>query len=107
LFGSTDGGSLLYHRIEARMNVSDLISNFIQVLIVNGLFLVLLVTLLFLTVRACVADARRRGKSPLLVTLAVFFCFPLGLILWLLFRPEPVDGGGHDRQFRLGDHRVQ
>jgi hypothetical protein len=92
-----------YYGIEARMNVSDLISSFIQVLVVNSLFLVLL----FAIVSACVADARRRGKSPLLVILAVFFCFPLGLILWLLFRPEPMDGGSHDRRFRLGDHRVQ
>jgi len=44
------------------------------------------------------------GKSPLLVILAVVICFPLGLILWLLFRPEPVDGA---RQFRLRDHRFQ
>jgi hypothetical protein len=82
------------------MNASSLISNLIQVLIVNVVFLILL----FLTVKACVADARRRGKSPLLVILAVFLCFPLGLILWLLFRPEPVDGA---RQFRLSDHRFQ
>ena len=83
------------------MNVP--ISNLIQVLVVNSVFLVLL----FLTLKACVADARRRGKSPLLVILAVVFCFPLGLILWLLFRPEPLDGRGHSGQFHLGDHRVQ
>jgi hypothetical protein len=53
----------------------------------------------------CAADARRRGKSPLLVVLLVFFSFPLGLILWLLFRPEPPDGGV--KGFHLEDHRVQ
>jgi hypothetical protein len=61
----------------------------------------------FLTVKACVADARRRGKSPLLVTLAVFFFFPLGLILWLLFRPEPIDADGSHGRFRLDDYRIQ
>jgi FtsH-binding integral membrane protein len=40
------------------------------------------------TLRLCVDNARRRGKSPFLV----FISFPLGLVLWLLFRPEPVDG---------------
>lgn len=60
-----------------------------------------------LTIKACVADAQRRGKSPLIVTVAVFFFFPLGLILWLLFRPEPKDGSGHGCQFLLDDYRVQ
>jgi hypothetical protein len=63
--------------------------------------------LIALTIQACVTDARRRGKSPLLVTLAVLFFFPLGLIAWLLFRPEPLDGAGSGRSFRLEDHRVQ
>jgi hypothetical protein len=60
-----------------------------------------------LTIQACVTDARLRGKSPLLVTLAVLFFFPLGLIAWLLFRPEPLDRGGTGRSFRLKDYRVQ
>lgn len=38
----------------------------------------------------CWKDANRRGKSPLLVCLLVLFSFPVGLIVWLLFRPEPV-----------------
>src|SRR5580704_10571923 len=49
---------ILYHAIEAKVNVS--ISNLIQVLIVNVVFLILL----FLTIKACVADARRRGEIP-------------------------------------------
>lgn len=52
---------------------------------------------LFVTVRVCVADARRRGKSPLLVTLLVLACFPFGAIVWLLFRPAPLNGDGNDR----------
>ncbi len=63
--------------------------------------------LIALIIQACWTDARRRGKSPLLVTLAVLFLFPLGLIAWLLFRPEPLDGAGAGRSFRLEDHRVQ
>jgi predicted membrane metal-binding protein len=79
------------------------VSNMLAALIVICLFLVLP----FLTVKSCVADARRRGKSPLLVTLLVFFFFPLGLILWLLSRPEPTDGSGRDHRFCLDDYRVQ
>jgi len=56
------------------------------------------------TLRVCAADARRRGKSPLLVTLLVFVSFQLGLILWLLFRPEPLNSGV--KGFRLEDQRV-
>jgi uncharacterized membrane protein YadS len=66
----------------------------------------LFLVLFAVTVRTCIADARRRGKSPLLVTLAVIFFFPLGLIAWLLFRPDPLDGG-KGNPFRLNDHRVQ
>ena len=55
--------------------------------------------------RACALDARRRGKSPFLVSLLVLVSFPLGLLLWLLFRPEPLNGGG--KSFRLKDHLVQ
>lgn len=38
----------------------------------------------------CWNDAKRRGKPPLLVSLLVFCSFPLGLLAWLIFRPEPV-----------------
>ena len=34
-----------------------------------------------------VRDARLRGKSPLLVLMALLCFFPFGLIAWLLFRP--------------------
>ena len=37
-------------------------------------------------------DASRRGKSPLLVLIAVMFFFPFGLLAWLLFRPDPGNG---------------
>ena len=46
----------------------------------------------------CGLDARRRGKSPFLVCLLVFVSFPLGLILWLLFRPEPLNGRRQEQE---------
>ena len=67
----------------------------------------LLLVVLAITVTACVADARRRGKSPVLVVIAVVLCFPWGLIAWLLFRPEPLDSANRRRDFRLENHRVQ
>ena len=37
-----------------------------------------------------IRDAERRGKSGCLVAILVFFLsWPLGLILWIVFRPEP------------------
>ncbi len=69
-------------------------------------FLLFLGLVLFIG-RACAADAIRRGKSPLLVTVAVVFFFPFGLIAWLIFRPKPTDGGSIPRGFNLNDHRLQ
>jgi Kef-type K+ transport system membrane component KefB len=67
----------------------------------------LLLTMFVITVRASIRDARRRGKSPALVSLAVILFFPWGLIAWLLFRPEPLDGAKGNGAFHLDDHRVQ
>jgi hypothetical protein len=88
----------VYLLVEAIMNG---LSSYVASLISLVVFLAVLVWIL----RICAADARRRGKSPLLVTLLIFVSFPLGLLVWLLFRPEPLDGG--DSGFRLEDHRVQ
>lgn len=54
-----------------------------------------------------VADAKLRGKSPLLVSLAVVLFFPWGLLAWLVFRPDPVDPTNLKRPFRIDDYRVQ
>lgn len=37
-------------------------------------------------------DARRRGKSGVLVALLILLLhpWPLGLVLWMLLRPEPI-----------------
>jgi hypothetical protein len=37
-----------------------------------------------------VTDARRRGKSALGVWILVIFCFPVGMAVWLLLRPDPI-----------------
>lgn len=63
-----------------------------------------LILFLMLTVKACINDARRRGKSPLLVIMAVIFFFPWGLIAWLLFRPEPLNS--QPGRFHLENYRV-
>jgi uncharacterized protein (DUF983 family) len=73
-------------------------------------FAILIVTLLIvalaMTMKFCVDDAQRRGKSPVWVTIAAVFFFPWGLIAWLLFRPDLLDGGGKP-EFRLDNHRQQ
>ena len=68
---------------------------------------VLFFALTVYTFAVCARDAKRRGKSPLLVCLLVFLSFPLGLIVWLIFRPPPVGGNGGAGPFRLDDHRVE
>jgi len=65
-----------------------------------------LITLIY-SIRACATDARRRGKSPLLVAMLVILFFPLGLIIWLLVRPDVVDGSNGPKPFHLDDHRLQ
>jgi|HubBroStandDraft_3_1064219.scaffolds.fasta_scaffold345059_1 hypothetical protein len=81
----------------------DEVLNVLLMLAVGALLLVLL----GITVRACTADAHRRGKSPVLVCVAVILFFPWGLIAWLLFRPDHTDGAGGQSRFRLQNHRVQ
>jgi uncharacterized membrane protein YwaF len=34
------------------------------------------------------ADAERRNKSGCLVALLVFLFWPIGLLIWLIFRPD-------------------
>jgi hypothetical protein len=63
----------------------------------------LLATLIY-SIWACASDARRRGKSPLLVAVLVIVFFPIGLIIWLLVRPPLSE---IPKPFKLGDHRSQ
>jgi hypothetical protein len=59
-----------------------------ELLVATGL---LLATLLY-SVRACAADAKRRGRSPVLVAALVTLLFPFGMIIWLAVRPKLIEG---------------
>ena len=63
--------------------------------------------LLAMTMRICITDARRRGKSPALVCIACILFFPWETLAWLVFRPDPKDGPSSHSRFRLEDHRLQ
>jgi hypothetical protein len=54
------------------------------------MFLAFVLVLIALMIRVIANDARRRGKSPVLVVLLCLLSFPLGWIAWLIFRPQPV-----------------
>lgn len=61
---------------------------------IAGLVVLGLVGLIFLSyVRWAIRDATRRGKSRVLVVIAVVLLFPFGLLAWIIFRP-PI---GHNR----------
>jgi len=70
-----------------------------------AVFLVLALGVLFLVSNWCIKDAIRRGKSPLLVFIAVIFFFPWGWIAWLIFRPDPIEP--QKRPFDLQEYRQQ
>ena len=59
-----------------------------ELLVIAGLLL----ATLFYSVRACAADAKRRGRSPVLVAALVILSFPFGLIIWLAVRPKLIEG---------------
>lgn len=60
--------------------------------------------LVIIGIRAAMRDARRRGKSPVLVAVACVFFFPWGLVAWLIFRPDPI---ASRNRFDLQHFRVQ
>jgi hypothetical protein len=55
-----------------------------EVYLICGL---LIVSLLY-SIWSCAIDARRRGRSPVLVAALVIFLFPFGLFIWLIARPR-------------------
>jgi len=69
------------------------------------IFIAILLTIIAIALRIVANDARRRGKSPVLVVLLCLLSFPLGLIVWLIFRPELLSR--RRQPFRLQDRRVQ
>ena len=85
--------------------VNNLLNLIVLLTILFGVLAAILLTVLL--VRWSVADAKLRGKSPLLVALAVVFFFPWGLLAWLIFRPEPLDSNNSKRSLRLEDYRIQ
>jgi len=54
------------------------------------MFLAFVLVVIAMMIRVVSNDARRRGKSPALVVLLCLLLFPLGVIVWLIFRPEPL-----------------
>jgi hypothetical protein len=73
-----------------------------------SVFVVILLFLLAFSIyviRGIADDARARGKSPVPVILLCVLCFPLGLLIWVVFRPEPLESS--KQPFRLEDQRVQ
>jgi hypothetical protein len=81
-------------------NLTALLGPAILVIILAGFL-----ALLAFTMRLCIGDARRGGKSPVLVCIACILFFPWGTLAWLVFRPDPKDGPRSG--FRLEDHRLQ
>jgi hypothetical protein len=69
------------------------------------LLLAFVLVVIAMTIGAIADDARRRGKSPVLVVLLCLLLFPLGIILWLIFRPAPLPP--NQQRFRLEDRQVQ
>ena len=55
----------------------------------SGLVFLLILMIPLLTTVWAYGDAEKRGKSGCLVAILVLFItWPLGLILWIVFRPE-------------------
>lgn len=81
-------------------NISEVLAKSFAILIVC-----LLLILLLISMKMLAADARKRGKPAILVVLLAFVSFPLGLLLWLVFRPDSLEV--QRRQFQLQDHRIQ
>jgi hypothetical protein len=91
------GSRLVYIRVEADMNdISEVLAKS---------FVILIVCSLLISMKMLAADARKRGKPAILVVLLAFASFPLGLLLWLVFRPDSLEV--QRRQFQLQDHRMQ
>jgi protein-S-isoprenylcysteine O-methyltransferase Ste14 len=68
--------------------------------------LAILCAVFVVTVRFTARDAMRRGKSPWLVSALVILFFPVGLLLWFAFRPNPRDSV-RSKKFELKNFRAQ
>jgi hypothetical protein len=74
-------------------------------LLVVLLFLLTVLGLLAWGIKLAAGDARRRGKSAVLVCIACVLFFPWGLVAWVLFRPDPIDK--RKNGFNLENYRVR
>ena len=83
------------------MNAND-ISSFIDPFLIFGVLAAFIAT-----VYVCAKDAIRRGKSPWLVSLLVIVFFPIGLLVWLVIRPNIVMPAARQKKFSLDDFRAQ
>ena len=80
-------------------------------ILANVCFVAVIIIFVYGVYRAAVwaeRDALLRGKSPLFVKCALFLFFPWGLIAWLIFRPDPLNGNPlSPRTFDLNEFRQQ
>jgi hypothetical protein len=83
------------------MSANDLSS------LVDPVLVLCILAAVIATIRMCAKDAMRRGKSPWLVTLLVIVFFPVGLLVWLVFRPKIVEPAGSQGKFKLDNFRMQ
>lgn len=83
------------------MDSTELIFQVLGVLFVTAI----MCAVLGIGIKLATDDARRRGKSALLVSIACILFFPWGLVAWLVFRPDPIED--NREKFRLENHRVQ
>jgi|GEM_PF-5797641 NADH:ubiquinone oxidoreductase subunit 6 (subunit J) len=44
----------------------------------------------------CASDAKRRGRSPWLVSLLVVLLFPVGMLVWMAMRPKTSNNDSKD-----------
>jgi hypothetical protein len=79
-------------------------SNFGPILVIALVLLCMLTAIAWVT-KLAVDDAKRRGKSTVLVCIACILFFPWGLVAWILFRPDPIDKSKDG--FELENYRVQ
>ncbi len=81
------------------MNENDVVGGFISLFFVVCIGVPLLILYIW-SILWAYNDANKRGRSGCLVALLVLLLtWPVGLIIWLIFRPEAVVGPKHDGKF--------
>ena len=57
------------------------------------------------SVITCANDAKRRGRSPWLVSLMVVLLFPVGVLVWMAMRPKIAKNDDSKREFERENFR--